>query len=114
MGFWFKNWVDTGGMDQILQEHQTNTMTPVVVRTIGDVYYHIFRKPDVAIRYYQWFIRDYAPDKRAPEVHWDLGRAYEQLNKKDLALEQYTVLISSYSETQQGRMALERYNRIKF
>jgi len=86
----------------------------MVVRTIGDVYYHIFRQTDSAIHYYQWFIQDFPGDNRAPEVHWDLGRAYEELNRRDLALEQYTILRSSFSTTQQGRMALERYNRIRY
>ena len=111
--YWLKGWVRMD-MDRFIREHKSATITPAIVRTVGDVYYHIFQQPETASRYYQWFVEEYPRDSKVTGVYWDLGRAYEDTHKRDLALEQFAVLKDTYPATQEGQMALERYNRLRY
>ncbi|MBI2118868.1 MAG: hypothetical protein HYT97_04490 [Elusimicrobia bacterium] len=110
---WFSGWVKTGGMDRAIAEHKNQRFTPRVLRVIAEVY-NIFQEPERSSYYYRWIVDEYPDEKDIPRVRWNLGRNYEEIKSKHLAVEQYMVLIASYSKTQEGQLALNRYNQMRF
>lgn len=100
-------------MDRAIAEHKNPRVTPKVLRVIAEVY-NIFQESEPASYYYRWIVDEYPEEKDIPRVRWNLGRNYEETGKKHLAIEQYMVLIDSYSKTQEGQLAQNRYNQMRF
>lgn len=110
---WFRDWVSTGRMDNFIRQHKHTDFTPKILYLLSQ--FHTFsQNPKYASYYYRWFIEDYPTHIKIPEMRWQLGRSYEEMNQRNLALEQYTVLKDSYTNTEQGRLAMNRYGRLRY
>ena len=110
---WAKDWASSGKMDVYIAGHTTSANTPDILFFISQIYYYA-EKPERAIRYFRWIIQDYPGYPRSARVRWQLGRCLENTGEKNLALEQYIVLKDSYTNTEEGRRALGKYQQIKY
>lgn len=112
-GFWFKGWVQSGRMDNFILRRQNPRTTPKILNFISGVCY-LSQNTQAASHYYRWMIQDYPDHPDMPRIRWNLSQCYEDLKRKDLALEQYVVLKDSFTQTAEGQRALSAYNRTRF
>ena len=110
---WFRDWVSSGKMDNFIRQHQHPEYTPKMLYGISQ-FYTISQNPKHASYYYRWFIEGYPTHLKIPEMRWQLGRCYEETNQKNLALEQYTILKDSFTNTEQGQLAMNRYGQLRY
>ena len=111
--WWVKGWVASGQMDALLMEKKQSKYTPVILKGMAEICFFAQQfKP--ASYYYRWVVEEYPNDPSVPKLRWQLGQSYEELHRRDLALDQYAVLKDTYSNTQYGRIASNRYQQIKY
>ena len=106
------DWVKSGKMDLYLQKSKSPSK-PSILFYIAETC-NVFQEPKSASHYYRWITEEYPDHEKAARVRWELGRCYENLKQKDLAMEQYVILIDSYSVTEYGQMAINRYGQLKY
>ena len=107
------DWVNSGKMDIFIQQHKDPSKTPVILFYTAELY-KAFQQDKPASYYYRWIVDEYPEYERIPKVRWQLGQCYESLKRKDLAMEQYTILKDSFSATDYGQMGSNRYGQIKY
>ena len=111
--YWFEGWVASGQMDAFIAEHKNRKYTPVLLKTIAEGCF-IAQEHKSASTYYRWVIEEYPKDREIPKLRWQLGQCYEEIHRKDLALEQYEILKDSYSQTEYGQLASNRYGNLRY
>lgn len=111
--YWFKDWVSSGKMDIYIQQHKNPSKTPAVLFYTAEIY-SLCQEAKPASHYYRWLIEEYPDYPKIPKARWQLGRCYEELKQKDLAMEQYTILKDSFSATEFGQLGSNRYSQIKY
>lgn len=113
LGYWTRDWVRSGRMDAALRDHKNESWAPNTVRLLGEAS-RLSNRPREAAYYFEWYLQTYPPTEHTPAVLWHLGQAYEDLEEKKKALELYSILKSSYSATDYGRLGSSRYAHIKY
>ncbi len=103
-----KNMTSSGKLDLLLREHPSPTWTPRAVYWLSQISY-MSNKPRASVRYMKWLTDEYPQHPDIANVHWQLGQTYEQLNRRDMAIEQYGILKDSFSATSVGQTAMNRY-----
>ncbi|MBI4218221.1 MAG: hypothetical protein HY610_03805 [Elusimicrobia bacterium] len=111
--YWLKNWVTGGRMDAFLEQHQQSHYVPKALSVIAEIY-SLFQDHPTTVHYYRWLAEQYPDHPDVVKARWQMALSYEDMQRKDLALEQYQILIASYSQTQEGKMSLARYSKLKY
>lgn len=110
---WFNDWISSGRMDNFIRQHPHPEWTPKIIFAFSQIY-QLSQNPKSASHYYRWLTEDFPDDKNIAEIRYQLGQCYEDMKNKTLALEQYSILKSSFSSTEYGQKGTNRYNQIKF
>lgn len=110
---WAQDWVTSGKMDNFILQHENSDTTPKLLYGLAELSY-LVQQPKAASFYYRWLIKDFPKSPHVAQAHWELGQCYEDLNQRADALEQYTILMSSFSESEYGRMANGRYGQLRY
>lgn len=110
---WFRGWVSSGGMDQFIGQHKNDRATPQILYWISQCCY-VAQQPKSASHYFRWLVNDYPTDPKISKVRWQLAKCYEETQQRALALEQYTILKDSFTNTEHGRLAVKRYEQIRY
>jgi TolA-binding protein len=108
-----QDWVTSGKMDAFIQQHQSPNSTPKILYALSQINY-LAQNHKTASFYYRWLVKDYPKSDKVPQSLWELGQCYEELHDRNQAIEQYTILMSSYPNTEYGRLANGRYGQIKY
>lgn len=100
-------------MDEFLRQKKEASVTPKILYGLAETYY-LFQQPVQARHYFEWLILDYPNHAKIDKIRWELAQCYEEIGERPKALEQYTILRSSYSGTHYGRLGGARYEKIRF
>ncbi len=110
---WLNNWITSGKMDRYIKDNPHPIYTPIILKLLTQACYDL-NSPAAAIHYGQWLTQDYPGSPALPQTLYHLGLAYESLNKKDLALSQYQVLVGSFSRSEYGDIAQQRLKKLTY
>lgn len=109
---WSKNWVSSGRMDNFIEQHYYPKLTPKILFGLAQFYY-LIQQHGTASHYYKWIINKFPDHPQILKIRWELGQAYEEIHRKDLALEQYVILKDSFTVTRYGQLAMNRWDNIR-
>ncbi len=110
---WLKDWITSGKMDAYLAAHPNPKVTPHILFGLGEFYF-VAQEHKPAAYYYKWILDSYPKHPRRDRIHWQLGRSYEEIGKRGEAMEQYTILMSSYGKTNYGELGHNRYGQLRY
>ncbi len=105
---WFHDWVISGKMDNFIQNHRDPGITPKVLLGLSQIS-RLAQMPQAASHYYRWIIEEYPEHEDIPKIRFELAQCYEELHRRDLAKEQFLILKDSFTHTDYGKSATQRY-----
>lgn len=110
---WLNDWISSGKMDNFISQHRHPTYTPKILYAISKFCY-LLQQHKTASYYYHWLIEEYPDHPEIAELRWQLAQCYEEIKRRDLALEQYVILKDSFTSTEYGQLADQRYGHLHF
>ena len=110
---WLQGWVTSGEMDLFIQQKADAQYTPIVLKTIAQACFDM-NKFEPANHYLRWLVKDYPDDKDITKSRFQLGKSYEELGQKEMAMEQYVILKDKFLDTEYGKMGESRFKKLKY